>query len=98
MVIVVPVKANEGESSKIATLQDATMYAFIQLAEGMKIERITFKENFSNELFDYIVTPNKNDELDEAFDLGARALLAHPGMDLEEIVEALMFRELDEIM
>ena len=98
MVIVVPVKENEGESSKAVTTKEASMYAFMQLAEGMKIEKITFKESFSNELFDYIVTPDKDDELDEAFDLGARALLAYPGMNLEEIVEAMMFRELDEIM
>ncbi len=98
MLVVVPVESIGGESSKIATVKEAKSFAFMELGEGMQIERLEFKPSFSNEMFDYIVTPDKNDELDEAFELGARALLAYPGMLLEEIAEAMMFRELDEIM
>jgi len=98
MRIVVPVRSAEGKGSVITTLKDAKLFAVLELGEGMKTEDMEFVENIDNLFFDYIVTPDKNDELDLAFDLGARALLAMPGMDIEQIVEAMMFRELDEIV
>ncbi len=97
MRIVIPVKSQAGEESEIALVKEASVFALVDLGEGMQIENLTFIKSFENELFDYIVACDKNDEIDAAFDLGARALLAHPGMSIEEVVEALMFRELDEI-
>ncbi len=98
MVVVVPVAKEEGSDSIVVPVKDAKHFAFVHLGEGMELQKIEFKESFFNELFDYIVTPNKEDDLEEAYDLGARALLAMEGMSIEEIVEGLMFRELDEIM
>ena len=98
MLVVVPVKSEDGAKSIVTRVKDADLFAFVALGEGMRIEDIAFKKSFENEMFDYIITPDKEDELDEAFDLGARALLAMPGMSVEDIVEGLMFRELDEIM
>ena len=98
MRIVVPIKKQDGLQSQICLIDEAQGFAFVELGEGMSVENLQFQENFENELFDYIVVCDKNEELEEAFDLGARALLARPGMSLEEIVEALMFRELDEIL
>ncbi|MRI58282.1 MAG: hypothetical protein C6H99_02115 [Epsilonproteobacteria bacterium] len=98
MVVVMGVRSQEGEESIIAPVRDAEAFAFVTLGEGMRIEAIEFRKSFENELFDYIVTPDKHDDLEDAYDLGARALLAMPGMSVEEIVEALMFRELDEIV
>ncbi|BCD60898.1 MULTISPECIES: hypothetical protein [unclassified Nitratiruptor] len=98
MLIVVPTKEFAGEDSKISTVTEAQTFVFVQLGEGMQIEEIHEKPSFENELFDYIVSPDKSDNLEEAFNLGARALLARNGMSVEEIVEALMFRELDEIV
>ncbi|MRI83963.1 MAG: hypothetical protein C6I00_06040 [Nitratiruptor sp.] len=97
MVVVVPVANPQGANSKVCPITQAKAFAFLRLGEGMEIEGLEFREGFANELFDYIVTPKRNDALEEAFDLGARALLAMDGMSLEEIVEAMMFRELDEI-
>ncbi len=97
MLVVVPVREADGADSVVCRVGEAKAFAFMRLGEGMQIEGVEFKESFSNELFDYIVTPDKNDDLEEAWDLGARALLAMPGMSLEEIAEAMMFRELDEI-
>ncbi len=98
MRIVVPVRSAEGEESVVTTLKGAKLFALLDLGEGMRIENLEFVDNMDNIFFDYIVTPDKEDELDSAFELGARALLAMPGMDIEQIVEAMMFRELDEIV
>ncbi len=98
MRVVVPVRSAEGEESVVLPYKKAKLFALLELGEGMKIEKLEFVENIDNLFFDYIVTPDKNDELELAFDLGARALLAMPGMDIEQIVEAMMFRELDEIV
>ena len=98
MRIVVPVKVQDGLDSVVSLIDEASGFAFLDLGEGMSVETLSFKNSFENELFDYIIVCDKNEELEEAFDLGARALLARPGMNLDEIVEALMFRELDEIL
>ncbi len=97
MRVLVPVREKSGEESIVCNVGDAGSFALLELGEGMEIVQIDFRDDFSDELFDYIVTSDKNDDIDEAFELGARALLARPGMSIEEIVEAMMFRELDEI-
>ncbi|SMC08435.1 hypothetical protein [Nitratiruptor tergarcus] len=98
MLVVIPVASINNQESLVCTIADAKSFAFVKLSESMQIENIQFKENFANEFFDYIVTPKKDDELDEAYELGARALLANNGMSIEDIIEAMMFRELDEIV
>ncbi|BCD68728.1 hypothetical protein [Nitratiruptor sp. YY09-18] len=98
MHIVIPVKSVNKEESIVAPTKEATSYAFLELGEGMQIVAINFFDALPQDFFDYIITPDKNDNLDEAYELGARALLARAGMSIDEIVEALMFRELDEIM
>ncbi len=98
MRVVVPVSEIRGEESPICKITSAKAFAFLRLGEGMSVERLEFKESFENEFFDYIVVSHKNEDLETAYDLGARALLAREGMDIEQIVEAMMFRELDEIV
>ena len=97
MRVLVPVRQAQGEESEVCPLTQATSFALVELGEGMEIRSIAFVQDFVNVFFDYIVTSDKNDEVDEAFELGARALLAREGMSVAEIVEAIMFRELDEI-
>ncbi len=98
MVLVVPIAQENGEKSLLTTIKEAKSFAFLKLGNGMQIENMKFKPSFSNEMFDYIVTPDKNDDFEDAFDLGARVLLGNRGMSVEDIVEGVMFRELDEII
>ena len=98
MKIVVPVKNVEGIESVVTTLKNAKFFGLLELGEGMKIENLEFIERIDTLFFDYIITPDKDEELDMAYEIGARALLAMPGMDIEQIVEAMMFKELDEIV
>ena len=97
MRVVIPVREAKGKESVVCKVAEAKSFAIVDLGEGMELLKITFRESFSDDFLDYIVTPDKDDDIDEAFELGARALLARPGMRVEEIVEAMMFRELDEI-
>ena len=98
MKVVVPVSERRGEESPISKIEKAQAFAFLTLADGMSIEAIEFKERFENDFFDYIVVSDKNEEIEMAYDLGARVLLARPGMEIGQIVEAMMFKELDEIV
>ncbi len=98
MKIVVPVKNVEGIESVVTTLKNAKFFGLLELGEGMQIENLEFIERIDTLFFDYIITPDKDEELNMAYEIGARALLAMPGMDIEEIVEAMMFKELDEIV
>ena len=95
MKIVIPLSQKDGG---VVSLKEAKLFAIVNVDESMQVQDIAYQEDFSQEFFDYIVTPDKHDELDEAYELGARALLARKGMDVDEIVEAMMFRELDEIL
>ncbi len=95
MIVVIPVKSEK--EPLLSPLGSASSFAFVTLKEGMQKEKISFQASFSNQFFDYIVVSDKGEEIDEAFELGARALLAKEGMSIDEIVEAMMFRELDEI-
>ncbi|HIE35288.1 MAG TPA: hypothetical protein EYP79_03725 [Campylobacterales bacterium] len=98
MVVVIPVNNDNLEEAKITSFNDANFFLFLTLSTGAKIENYKFKKSFQDEMFDYIVVNNKNEELDEVFELGARALLARKNMYVEDIVEAIMFSELDEII
>ena len=91
-----PIKAQQG--SEVCSLKEAKSFAFIELGEGMEMRAVKFRDTFANELFDYFVTTDKHDDLDEVFELGARVLLARPGMSIDDVVEGMMFRELDEIV
>ncbi len=93
MRVVIPLR-----NGSLASVASAQTYAFVELDESMQKQHISYKESWSGEFFDYIVTSKRDDALDEAFELGARALLAREGMDIEAILEAMMFRELDEIV
>lgn len=93
MRVVIPLK-----DGGVVTTSEAQTYAFVELDESMQPQNIVYKNNFTQEFFEYIVTSKKDDNLDEAYELGARALLARRGMSVEEILEAMMFRELDEIV
>ena len=98
MKIVVPVKNVEGVESVATTLKNAKSFGLLELGDGMRIENLEFIQRIDTLFFDYIITSDKNDELDMVYALGARALLAMPGMNIEQIVEAMMFKELDEIV
>jgi len=98
MLIVVPVDTNNIEETKITSVKDARYFAFLKLGDGAKVLKSEFKESFHNEMFDYIVVNSKNEDLDEIVETGVRALLARPNMYVEDILEAIMFAELDEIM
>ncbi|WP_281951547.1 hypothetical protein [Nitrosophilus kaiyonis] len=97
MLVVIPVDKSDIEEAKIVSINKAKSFAFIDTESG-KIKDYQFKDSFENEMFDYIIVNSKNEELEDVFELGARALLARENMYIEDIIEALMFAELDEIL
>ncbi len=98
MLVVIPVRECRSEESEVCLVTEAKMFAFVRVGDGMSIEEIECKERLGEQFFDYIVTIDKADSLEEAYDLGARALLARRGMRVEDVIDAMMFRELDEIV
>ena len=92
MTIVVPIKDGR-------LFSDSSFFIKLELGEGMEILSQDTVENLEETLFDYLIIGSKeHPKVDEAMELGARALLGRDGMRLEEIIEGLMFRELDEIV
>jgi len=97
MIVVIPVDKDDIDEAKIVSIDNAKTFAFIDTQNG-KIKDYQFRDSYENEMFDYIIVNSRDENLEEIFDLGARALLAKANMSIEEIVEALMFAELDEII
>ena len=92
MTIVVPIKDDK-------LFSNSSLFMKLELGEGMEVVSKESIKNIEETLFDYLIIGTKeHPKVDEAMELGARALLARDGMGLEEIVEGLMFRELDEIV
>jgi len=98
MLVVIPVDSDDMDEAKITSIESAEHFAFLELGEGAKIEKVEFKNSFSEDFFDYFIVNNKNEELDVVYELGARVLLAMPNSYVEDILEAFMFRELDEVV
>ncbi|GEM_PF-5978274 len=96
MVVVVPVDENAHLQSKIVPLSQAALYAFMTL-DGLNISKVDFKADFKENMFDYFITCDKDEGLDEVFELGARVLIAPKNSTLEEIAEGVAFSELDEV-
>ncbi|WP_200762763.1 hypothetical protein [Nitrosophilus alvini] len=98
MLVVIPVNLNDIDEAKITSIESAKYFAFLQLGEGAKLENVEFKKSFSEDFFDFFIVNSKNEELDTVYELGARVLLAMPNSYVEDILEAFMFRELDEVV
>jgi len=97
MIVVIPVDSNDFEEAKITPIKEAKFFVFLDTKEG-KIKNWEFKKDYKNDIFDYMVVMDKNENLEDVFELGARALLGRKNMYIDDIVEALMFAELDEIV
>ena len=97
MLIVIPVDSNDLQEAKITSVKDARYFVFLKLGDGAKVLKSEFKESFYNEMFDYMVVNSPNEDLEEVEETGARVLLARENMYVEDILEAIMFAELDEI-
>ncbi len=86
------------EEQNISYMSELKEWIVITLDNGNKINEIRY-ENKSDisELIDFVVIKDKNEDVDDFLDEGVGVLVAPFEMDIDEIVEAFIFRELFEL-
>ena len=99
MLILIPVKSEEGLQSKIAPLNTMTKWALVDFEEG-EAKSITFYDDRTQtgaEWIDFIIFENKFENYLDFMNEGMMCLVKRNEESIEEIISAFKFKELDEI-
>jgi len=97
MFLLIPVDAQERDAA-IAMIADAKCWALVE-ADGGGVVDVTFYDDREavEEFIEAVVVKDKNDDVAPFFEESIPVLQAPYPMDIDEIVEAFMFRELYEV-
>ena len=95
MNIIIPLDSNYLESSQISKLSDSKAWALCQLENGTTKD-ITIFNDYKDikEMIDYIIIKDQNEDVEEFLDEGIDILVASFQKEVEDILEAFIFREL----
>ena len=82
----------------ISYISEPKEWAVVTLDNGNKINEKRYKsKNDINELIDFVVVKDKNEDVDDFLDEDIGILIAPYKMNTDEIIEAFIFRELYEM-
>ncbi len=98
MKILIPVNEKD-ENANIEHILKNKLWAMVTLSEG-KVEKIDFYEgNWEeiDEFFDVVIVKDKNDYIWPFIEQSIPVLEAHSQTNIEEIMEAFIFKELYEV-
>lgn len=94
MNLLVPVDKNH----KISSISDKVGWAFVSLENGSKIDEKIYKSKSDiDEMLDYVVIKDKNEDIDDFLDEDIGVLIAPFQEEVDDVIEAFMFRELYEL-
>jgi hypothetical protein len=98
MYILIPMDSFNKEEATISKINDAKNWVQISLEEGEVVE-ISFnedKEGFEN-FSEVLIVSDDNEYVWPFIELGMMVLVAHTQRSIDEIMEAFLFRELNEM-
>jgi len=97
MFILIPVDAKERDAH-VTMIADAKSWALVE-ADGGGVVDVTFYDDREaiEEFIEAVVVRDKNDEVAPFFEESIPVLETPAPMDIDDIVEAFMFRELYEV-
>jgi len=98
MLIWICVDSENGNSSKITKIVDAKHWALVEFDEGV-VKDISFynkREDFSSWV-DFIIMKDKYESYMEFMNEGMMVLVVREENNIEDIMEAFKFKELDEV-
>jgi hypothetical protein len=98
MYILIPMDSCNKEEACIVKINDAKNWAQISLEEGEVVE-ILFnedKDGFEN-FSEVLIVADDNEYVWPFIELGMMVLVAHTQRNIDEIMEAFLFRELNEM-
>ncbi len=98
MYILIPMDDIDLEEARITLINDAKIWVQLLVIEGRVVEtnRSEEKEGFENPS-QVLVVKNDNEYVWPFIESGMMVLVAHTQRDIDDIVEAYLFRELNEL-
>jgi predicted Fe-Mo cluster-binding NifX family protein len=102
MLIAIPVDKKDFKNAKITPRLQAKSWAILDFDEG-KVQNVEFVDSFEDGFqksgwIDFVVLENKFENYIDIMEYGSMVLVRREGQDnIELIVEAFKFKELDEI-
>ncbi len=94
MNILIPVD----DKQNISYIKESKGWSVITLDNGNKIDEKKYSSKDDiKELVDFVVVKDKNEDVDDFLDEDIGVLVAPSKMDVDEVVEAFIFRELFEL-
>ena len=98
MYILIPMDDNDLEEARITTINEATVWVQLLVEEGRIVETNINqdKDAFENQS-QILVVKNDNEYVWPFIELGMMVLVAHIQRSVDDIVEAYLFRELNEL-
>ena len=98
MLLLIPVDKKDYKKANITRINEKNIWISIKMDNGY-IEKYSFFDNKDDikEFIDYLIIKDKRDDVEEFLDDGTDILIAPLQNDIEEIVEAYKFKELNEI-
>ncbi len=98
MYILIPMDDNDLEEARITAINDAKVWVQLLVEEGRIVETNTNqdKDAFENQS-QILVVKNDNEYVWPFIELGMMVLVAHIQRSVDDIVEAYLFRELNEL-
>jgi len=98
MLLLIPIDKKDYENANITRINEKNIWITIEMDNGY-IEKYSFFDNKDDieEMVDYLIIKDKNDNIEEFLDEGIDVLMAPLQNDIEEIIEAYKFKELYEI-
>jgi len=99
MLILIPVDGADPNLSRVTKLFEVKKWALIDFDEG-KVRAVTFHDDRTQtgaDWIDFVILANKLESYMEFMEEGMMALCVREEETIEEIIEAFMFHELDEV-
>lgn len=98
MNLLIPVDSNDRYTALLTTIEQHNYWAYVELNEGQIVKLDFFKDKKeANCWVDYAIVISENEYIIEFEQNKVSVLLAPTQRSIDEIVEAFLFRELDEL-
>ena len=98
MYILVPMDSDNLQSSSICKINDAKSWAQVLLEEGKvtEVKHSADKDDFEN-FSEVLIVMDEQEYVWPFIELGMMILVAHTQRSMDDIMEAFLFRELNEL-
>ncbi|QFR44026.1 hypothetical protein CVO_00655 [Sulfurimonas sp. CVO] len=98
MYILIPVESENIQEASLTKINEVKVWVQVLLDEG-KIQEINFNENRDEfeKFSEVLIIMDENEYVWPFIELGMMVLVAHTQRSIDDIVEAFLFRELNEL-